>query len=117
MVQLSKDALIGSDALDMAALEGELPTQVVIQSINELSGKIAEVQIPENTVIKIKDDGIFTGELTAPVFLDTEELDAERKDEVITLVDVGADQQVNFEDGSGNAMFATFRIPAPGMNE
>lgn len=50
-----------------------------------------------------------------PVFLDTAELDAEREDDVIALVDVGTNQQVNFEDGSGNKMFATFRIPAPGL--
>lgn len=49
------------------------------------------------------------------MFLDTAELDAEREDDVIALVDVGTNQQVNFEDGSGNKMFATFRIPAPGV--
>lgn len=49
------------------------------------------------------------------MFLDTVELDAEREDDVIALVDVGTNQQVNFEDGSGNKMFATFRIPAPGL--
>gem|GEM_PF-4885793 len=36
-MQLSQDALIGSDNLDMDPLDGEFATEIVMQSANELS--------------------------------------------------------------------------------
>jgi hypothetical protein len=94
-----------------------LVTQVVLQSSNELSGKIAEVQIPEDTIVVIENGDIFTGEIFAPTFLDTEIIRDQLVYDVIAAVDVGTDEKIQFKNEDGDAMFVTFRIPAPGMQE
>ena len=55
--------------------------------------------------------------MAPPVFESPEILEEQVDQDVISVIEVGnQDQHIQFEDLSGNALYATFRMPAPGMN-
>ena len=111
-----KETLVGDVKLDFSQLSWMLLVPVILQSTNDLSWNIAEVSMPEWVMIKTADGENFTGELAPPVFLDPEIIQEQVDQEVISVIDVWSDQPVSFEDSWWNAMYATFRVPAPGMN-
>lgn len=75
------------------------------------------MQIPEDTIVVIENGDIFTGEILAPIFLDTETISDLVTYDMIAAVDVGTDEKIQFKNEEGDAMFVTFRIPALGMQE
>lgn len=116
LVRLSQDAMIGSESLNMNTLENEFIVPIVLQSTNQLSWQIAEVQLPKWTIIKTVTDEDFVWEIAAPKFVDAEAIQNDVNEKVIAAIDVWSDKHVQFEDGNGNALYATFRVPAPGVN-
>lgn len=84
----------------MSDVDGELVMPVVMQSVDELSGMIAEVQIPEGTVIKNADGDSFMGDILPPEFIDPEIVEETVSQDVVAAIDVGADEHVQFEDAS-----------------
>ena len=116
LVKMLKESLVGSETLDMSEIRWELMMPIVLQSVNELSWQIAEVSMPQWLIFKTADGETFTGELMPPEFIDPEKIQNDIEQEVIAVIDVGSDEHIWFEDGSGNDLYATFRVPAPGMN-
>ena len=52
-----------------------------------------------------------------PQFIDIEVIQSDVSDqEIIAAIDVGSDEHIQFQDDEGNPMFATIRVPAPGMH-
>lgn len=74
--------------LDFANLSGKLLLPVILQSSNELSGQIAEVSIPEGTLLKTADGQEFTGELIPPVFTPPDIVAHDTHQEVLAVIDV-----------------------------
>ncbi|EKD25486.1 MAG: hypothetical protein ACD_80C00046G0013 [uncultured bacterium (gcode 4)] len=116
LVPVNTKTLVGDVAMDFADLSGVLLVPVVFQSVNELAGHIAEVQLPAWTLLKTADGSLFTGELTPPVFQDPATVEQYVDQDVVAVIDVWADEHIQFEDTGGNNLYATFRVPVPGMN-
>ena len=58
---------------------------------------------------------LYTGGIQAPIFGDPNIISTQINDDVIAVIDVGADEHISFTDSGENALDMTFRVPAPGM--
>lgn len=117
LVRLSNQSLVGSKSLDMSQMEGEFVMPIILQSINTFGWNLAEVQIPSWTILKTSAGERFVGELTVPEFLDPETIQNNIDEDVISIINVWSNEHIQFEDENGNYLYATFRMPAPGMND
>ena len=116
LVSVNSETLVGDMILDFAQFSWALLVPILLQSTNELSGQIAEVSLPKWAILKTADGEEFIWELAPPEFLDSDMVQEQVEQEVISAIDVWSDEHIQFEDSSGNYMYATFRVPVPGMN-
>jgi hypothetical protein len=66
-------------------------------------------------VLTTADGNQFTGELAPPVFQDPVNIENKINKDVLSAIEVGnQDQHIQLEDGSGNDLNATVRMPVPG---
>ena len=66
-------------------------------------------------MLKTSDGDQFTGEMAPPEFQDSTTVEKNLNRDVLSMIEVGnQDEHIQLEDGSGNDVNATVRMPVPG---
>ncbi len=114
LVPLDDMYYVGNTGIDMGITIGKLIHPVVIQSWNTRSGYRAEIQIESWLFVMTKDNGSYTGFLSAPVFQNPSTYQHMFTTPIISAVHIGSPTtHIMFQDTDEHIQEVVIRIPVP----
>jgi len=118
LIPLGVTALVWTAAIDLLPYSGQVLVPVVLQSVNALEWKIAEVAILDTwLILKTPGWSFFTGTLLPPVFLDPVVIAPALGTTPISVIKVWTTGQILLKDINDNPIYSIVRMPVPGRSE
>ena len=110
---------VGNSDIDFSLLSGKIDLPLIFQSANTLDGNTAEVTFEQGTILKTENGDVFTWNLASPEFLDISVADELTGQNIVSVLDVGGNDEnkIFLEDGSGAEISSKIKMPVPGQSE
>jgi len=106
------------DNIDLSDNDGEILVPIIMESEDDINGQKIQVDIPEGTIFKDKEQNIYQNILSAPQSLDIGQINNPPANNSIAIMQVGAqDQEIHFENENQDPLLVDITIPLPGRKE
>jgi len=87
---------------------------IILESKTDTSGQTIQVDIPEGTIFKDSDQNTYQETVSAPEFLQENQIQNPPANDIIAIIQVGSpSEQLHFEDKDQNTSFVEITIPLP----